>query len=57
MPFKLDLDKGLLREALEMLVSSRIRAAKGANNALIKEILEKDIAIVNAAIPTITETK
>lgn len=55
MPSRIDLDKYLLKEAIELIVASRTRASRGASNNLIKEIYEKDIGLLNAAIPTIAD--
>lgn len=57
MAIKIDLTKAIVTDALQMKINSLKRANTGETNSMIKEIREKDIAIIDSAINTITEVK
>ena len=55
MALRVELPKDILTNALDQAVSLRSRQAKAANNALIKQALEQEIAAITTAKNTITE--
>jgi len=57
MATRIDLPKEALKHALELKVGSLKRAVKTTPNPLMKELIEKDIALYTVAMNTITETK
>lgn len=57
MAYRVDLDKGLLVQALELAYASQKRALNTAKNPAFRPIIEKDLTAYHNAINTITETK
>lgn len=57
MATKVDLSLPQVRDALERKIASVERSINNADNALIKEILQKDLAALQNAKNTLTETK
>lgn len=57
MPVRLELDKDTTRAALEAYLASIKRAMNSAKNPAFKPIYEKDMAALQTAINTITDTK
>lgn len=57
MAYRVDLDKGLLVQALELAYASQKRAMNTAKNPAFKPIIEKDLTAYHNALNTITETK
>lgn len=57
MATRVELHIDQVKAALQLKLSSLSRAAKGEPNKLIKELLDKDIAALQAAINTSTDIK
>lgn len=57
MPIKLDLPKDLVKPMIEQAISLRERQIKASSNPIIKEALEKEAVLLEAAKNTITEIK
>jgi len=54
---RIDLPKEAVRHAIELKVGSLKRAEKTQTNPLMRELIQKDIALYMVAMNTITETK
>lgn len=57
MATRIDLDKAIVKAALEQRIGSLKRQVVNSENVAIKELLEKDIALVQAGINTMAEVK
>jgi hypothetical protein len=57
MALHIELPKDILTNALDQAVSLRSRQSKAANNSLIKQALEQEIAAITTAKNTIAEIK
>lgn len=54
---KIDIDRTMLKQALEQAINSLKRAENKQFNPAMKELIIKDIAIYTNAMNTMTETK
>jgi hypothetical protein len=57
MATRIDLNKDIVKVALQLKINSLLRATKTEHNTLIKQLMETDIAAYQTAMNTLTDIK